>query len=56
MWAAYRARAMLDAEFEVCTDCGNLHMEGGSAPEDVEACVVCGGHVTDVDFDDLVGL
>jgi len=47
---------MLQAEFEVCTDCGNLHMEGGPAPADVEECAVCGGHTTDVELDDLVGL
>lgn len=47
---------MLQAEFEVCTDCGNLHMEGGPAPEHVDECVACGGHVTDVELDDLVGL
>jgi hypothetical protein len=47
---------MIDAEFEVCTDCGNLHMEGGSGPRDVEECAVRGGHVTDVELDDLIGL
>ena len=47
---------MLSAEFEVCTDCGNLHMEGGPAPRDVDECVACGGRVTDVELDDLIGL
>ena len=47
---------MLNAEFEVCTDCGNLHMEGGAAPDHVEECAVCGGRVTDVELDDLIGL
>jgi rRNA maturation endonuclease Nob1 len=47
---------MLSAELEVCTDCGNLHMEGGPAPRDVEECAACGGRVTDVELDDLVGL
>lgn len=47
---------MLEAGFEVCTDCGNLHMEGGSAPDHVTECAVCGGHLTEVELDDLVGL
>jgi hypothetical protein len=47
---------MLQAELEVCTDCGNLHMEDGPGPRHVEECAVCGGHVTDVELDDLVGL
>ncbi|MGB9950786.1 hypothetical protein ACOZ4F_00035 (plasmid) [Haloarcula marismortui] len=47
---------MLDAEFEVCTECGNLHMEGGSAPHHVDACAVCDGHLTDVELDDIIGL
>jgi rRNA maturation endonuclease Nob1 len=47
---------MIQAEFEVCTDCGNLYMEGGPAPRDVEECAVCGGHLTDVEMDDLIGL
>jgi len=48
--------AMLDAEFEVCTDCGNMHMEGSPGPRDVEECVVCGGRVSEVELDDIVGL
>ena len=47
---------MLEAEFEVCTDCGNLHMEGGPAPEHVVECAVCGGRLTDVEVQDLIGL
>jgi hypothetical protein len=47
---------MLQAEFEVCTECGTLHMEGGPAPHDVDECAVCDGRVTDVELDDLVGL
>jgi hypothetical protein len=47
---------MLDAEFEVCTDCGNLHVEEGPGPRHVDECAVCGGHVTDLELDDLVGL
>lgn len=47
---------MLDAEFAVCTDCGNLHMEGGSGPRNVESCAVCDGDLADVPLDDLVGL
>jgi len=47
---------MLQAEFEVCTDCGNLHMEGGKAPDHVDECAVCGGRLADVELDDLVGL
>jgi len=47
---------MLGTEFEVCTECGVLHMEGGPAPRDVDECAVCGSHVTDVELDDLVGL
>lgn len=47
---------MLDAEFEVCTECGNLHMEGGSGPEHVEECAVCGNYVEEVELDDIIGL
>jgi hypothetical protein len=47
---------MLGAELEVCTDCGTLHMEGGPGPDHVEACAACGGRVTDVELDDLIGL
>ena len=47
---------MLEAEFEVCVECGNLHMEGGSGPETVTECAVCGGRTTEVELDDLVGL
>lgn len=47
---------MLEAEFEVCTNCGNLHMEGGPAPAHVDECTVCGGDLTDVEIGDLVGL
>jgi hypothetical protein len=47
---------MLDAEFEVCTECGNLHMEGGAGPDYVEECAACGGHVTEVELDDFIGL
>lgn len=47
---------MLEAEAEVCVDCGNVHMEGGPAPETVEECVVCGGPVTDVEVGDILGL
>jgi rRNA maturation endonuclease Nob1 len=47
---------MLKAEFEVCTDCGTLHMEGGAGPDRVDECANCGGRVADVELDDLVGL
>ena len=47
---------MLDAEFEVCTECGTLHMEGGAGPRDVAECAVCGGRVRDVELDDIIGL
>ncbi len=49
---------MLDAEIEVCVDCGALHMESddGPAPHHVEECGACGGDVVDVDLDDLIGL
>lgn len=47
---------MLNAEPKVCTECGNLHMEGGPGPDHVDACVVCEGRVTDIELDDLVGL
>jgi hypothetical protein len=30
-------------------------MEGGAGPAHVEECAVCGGHVSDVELDDLVG-
>jgi|JXWS01.1.fsa_nt_gb hypothetical protein len=44
---------MLNAEFEVCGECGNLHMEGVAGPDDVDECAVCGGYVTDVEVEDL---
>lgn len=47
---------MLDAEFEVCTDCGNLHVEGGPGPRHVEECTACGGRTTDLELDDLIGI
>ncbi|WP_167837420.1 hypothetical protein [Halosimplex halophilum] len=47
---------MLEAELEVCTDCGVVHMEGGPAPTNVSECSACGGRVRDVELDDLVGL
>jgi hypothetical protein len=47
---------MIDAEFEVCTECGNLHMEGGAGPRDVSECAACGGPVSDVELDDFIGL
>jgi hypothetical protein len=47
---------MLKAEFGVCTDCGIVHMAGGSGPEHIEECAACGGHVTDIELDDIVGL
>jgi hypothetical protein len=47
---------MLDIEFEACVDCGNLHVEGEPGPRHVEECAVCGGHVEEVELDDLVGL
>lgn len=47
---------MLDAEFEACTDCGNLHMKGDPAPTRVEECAVCDGDTAEVELDDIVGL
>ena len=47
---------MIKAEIEVCTECGILHMEGGAGPRDIESCGACGGRLTDVEVDDLVGL
>lgn len=47
---------MLESEFEVCIECGNLHMEGGSAPQHVNECAACGGRLTDVELDDFIGL
>jgi rRNA maturation endonuclease Nob1 len=47
---------MLQAELEVCTDCGVVHMDGGPAPTNVDECSACGGRVEDVELDDLVGL
>ena len=47
---------MLDAQPVVCTDCGNLHMEGGAAPRHVDECAACGGRLEDAELDDLVGL
>ncbi len=45
---------MLQAELEVCRDCGNVHMEGGAGPDDVDECAVCGERVDEVEFDDLI--
>jgi len=53
---ATQAPHMLDIEFEVCTDCGNLHLEGGPGPRDVEECAACGGRVTGVELEDVIGL
>lgn len=47
---------MIDAEFLVCTDCGTMHMEGEPGPRHVDECASCGGHLSDVELDDLVGL
>jgi rRNA maturation endonuclease Nob1 len=47
---------MIDAEVEVCTDCGNVHMEGSPGPANVEECAACGGRLADVEVDDLIGL
>ncbi|MFB6101544.1 MAG: hypothetical protein ABEJ73_03155 [Haloplanus sp.] len=47
---------MLQAEFEVCGDCGLVHMEGGAGPKHVDECAACGGRVKEVELDDLVGL
>ncbi|MFQ3293553.1 MAG: hypothetical protein ACI9PP_001093 [Halobacteriales archaeon] len=47
---------MLEAEFEVCAECGNLHMEGGPAPDHLSECGVCGGDLRDMELDDLIGL
>lgn len=51
-----RPGCMLKAEFKVCKDCGNLHMEGGDGPSHVDSCAICDGRVDDVELDDLVGL
>lgn len=48
---------MLDtAEFEVCTECGVVHMAGGEGPEYVDECGACGSHVEEVELDDVLGL
>lgn len=47
---------MFDADFEVCTDCGTMHMEGSPGPRHVDECANCGGTVAEVELDDLVGL
>lgn len=47
---------MLDANVDVCTDCGNMHMAGSPGPEHVEECAVCGGQLSEVALDDVVGL
>ncbi|ERG98973.1 MAG: hypothetical protein J07HQX50_00115 [Haloquadratum sp. J07HQX50] len=47
---------MLNAEFEACTECGNLYIEGGSGPNNIDECAVCGGYVTEVELDDFIGL
>jgi hypothetical protein len=47
---------VLDADLEVCTECGLVHMEGGPGPADVDACSSCDGRLTDVELEDLVDL
>jgi hypothetical protein len=47
---------MIEAELGVCTECGNLHMEGGGGPEDIDECAVCGEYVDEVELDDVIGL
>jgi hypothetical protein len=47
---------MLEAGPVECTDCGNPYVEGGQGPEDVDECVVCDGHVEDVDVGDILGV
>ena len=47
---------MIDADIAVCTECGNLHMEGGRGPESVTECGACGGAVAEVDVSSLVSL
>ena len=47
---------MLQADLEVCRDCGVVHMEGGAGPESVDECSACGGAVDEVEFDDLISL
>ncbi len=47
---------MIDAEALVCTDCGNAHVAGAVGPDYIEECAVCGGHVEDMDLDDVIGL
>ena len=47
---------MLRAEFEVCTECGTVHMEGGPGPSHVDDCANCGGRLSDVELDDIIGL
>jgi hypothetical protein len=47
---------MIQADLEVCRDCGLVHMEGGPGPDRVDECAACGGRVDDVEFDDLIGL
>jgi hypothetical protein len=46
---------MLNADPQVCTDCGNLHLQGGAGPEYVDECAACGGRVAEVELDDLIG-
>jgi hypothetical protein len=31
-------------------------MEGAAGPHDIDECVACGGRVSDVEIEDLVGL
>jgi hypothetical protein len=47
---------MLQAELEVCSDCGIVHVEGGPGPDHVDGCGACGGRTEDIELDDLVGL
>jgi|GEM_PF-845852 len=47
---------MIEADLEVCVECGNLHMEGEPGPHDVDSCAVCDGRTTDVELDDVIGL
>ena len=47
---------MLEAERDVCIECGCLQMEGRPAPDHGAECVVWGDTLTEVEMPDLIDL
>lgn len=46
---------MLKADIMVCSDCGNVHMQGGAGAETVDGCAVCDGDVSEVKVGEMMG-